>query len=203
MNSKTAIGMLVAAFAAATIAGCGSAATTGSAPAAGAPSPAATAAQHNDADIAFANGMIPHHAQAVAMSQLAPGHAASPQVLELAARIAQAQGPEITQLQGFLRSWNVAAAPTGFTGGMSGMDHGGGASGMVSDAQMQQLGAANGATFDRMFLQMMIEHHTGAITMAQAEVRNGNNPDAKSLAQRVIDAQQAEITTMRQLLTAI
>lgn len=203
MNGKTALGTLIAALAAATIAGCGTAAPAGPSPAAGAPAQAPTAAQHNDVDVAFANGMIPHHTQAVGMSQLATGRAASPKVVELAARIAAAQGPEITQLQGYLRGWNVAAAPTGSVGAMAGMDHGGGTSGMMSDAQMQQLSTAGGAEFDRMFLRMMIEHHTGAIAMAQTEVRDGQSPDTKALAQKIIDAQQSEIATMRELLTAV
>jgi uncharacterized protein (DUF305 family) len=185
VNRKTVITVLVAALSTIAIAGCGTAA----------PSPAT--ARHNDADIAFVQGMIPHHTQAVAMSELVQGRASSPEVTALAARIEQAQGPEISQMQAFLQSWNVAAAPTSDMGGMSGMD------GMMSGQQMQQLGAASGAAFDRLFLQMMTEHHTGAITMARTELRDGQNPDAQALAQKIIDAQQAEITTMKQLLTTL
>lgn len=66
-----------------------------------------------------------------------------------------------------------------------------------------QLEGASGAAFDRMFLQMMIEHHTGAIEMAEVELRDGQNADAKALAQKIIEAQRAEITQMRELLTTV
>ncbi|MFC4943800.1 DUF305 domain-containing protein [Pseudonocardia sp. GCM10023141] len=120
MNSKTMIGALAALLSTAAIAGCGASAPT-AAPSVTvtAPAPAASAAEHNNADITFVQGMIPHHTQAVAMSDLVTGRGASPQVIELATQIAQAQGPEITHMQGFLRSWNVPAAPTGEMG-----DHG-------------------------------------------------------------------------------
>ena len=208
MNRKSVIGMLIAALTTLLIAGCGtSAPSTASSPTAGTPAASASAsAQHNDADVAFVQGMIPHHTQAVAMSQLVQGRASSPKVIELATQIAQAQGPEITQMQGFLQSWNVAAAPTDTMGGMAGMGGMGGtpgASGMMTDQQMQQLDSANGAAFDRMWLQMMTEHHTGAVDMAQTELRDGQNPEAKALAQKIIDAQQAEIATMKQLLTTV
>jgi uncharacterized protein (DUF305 family) len=75
--------------------------------------------------------------------------------------------------------------------------------GMMSDQQMKQLQAASGAAFDRMWLQMMIEHHTGAIEMARTELSSGTNAEAKDLAQNVVDAQQSEITTMKQLLTSL
>lgn len=205
MNRKSVIGMLIAALTTVTIAGCGTSAPAAtSASGAGAPSASSSAtAQHNDADVAFVQGMIPHHTQAVAMSQLVDGRASSPKVIELAKQIEQAQGPEITQMQGFLTSWNVAAAPTDTMGGMAGMGGMSGMSGMMTDQQMQQLDSASGAAFDRMWLQMMTEHHTGAVDMAQTELRDGQNPEAKALAQKIIDAQQAEIATMKQLLTTV
>lgn len=146
--------------------------------------------------------MIPHHAQAIEMAKLADKQAANPQVKELAAKIERAQGPEIEQMAGFLRSWGANIPST--SPGMAGMDHGGtsggGQAGMMSDAQMQQLGAARGAEFDRMFLQMMIQHLRGAIEMAQTELRNGRSQPAKQLAQQIVGTQQAELTTMQTLL---
>lgn len=200
MNRTTLLGGLTAVLAAVALAGCGST-TAPSATSSTASAATSATTQHNDADVAFVQGMVPHHSQAVAMSQLVAGHTSNPKVIDLATRIAQAQGPEITQMQGFLQSWNVPAAPTG--GGMGGMAGSGSAMpGMMSDQQMQQLGAANGAAFDTMWLQMMTEHHTGAITMAQTELRDGQSADAKALAQKIIDAQQTEIATMKQLLSA-
>ncbi|OJY53359.1 DUF305 domain-containing protein [Pseudonocardia sp. 73-21] len=203
MNRTTASGMLAAVLAATVLAGCGTTAPAstaqGSASSAEA-SPRSTA--HNEADVAFVQGMIPHHTQAVDMTRLVAGHTSNQKIVDLAAQIARAQGPEITQMQGFLQSWGTPAAPTATSGGMSGMSGMGTGTampGMMSDQQMQQLGAANGTGFDRMFLQMMIEHHTGAVTMAQSELRDGQSADTKALAQKIIDAQQAEIATMKRL----
>lgn len=203
--NRTTVTVLVAALSTIAIAGCSTAAPSPTSPSAAATAaPAPATAPHNNADIAFVQGMIPHHTQAVAMAELVQGRASSPEVTALAAQIKQAQGPEITQLQGFLQSWNAAAAPSGGMGGMSGMTGTGSAmDGMMSDQQMQQLDSASGAAFDRLFLQMMTEHHTGAIAMARTELRDGQNPDAKALAQKIIDTQQAEIATMKQLLTTL
>ena len=71
---------------------------------------------------------------------------------------------------------------------------------MLSEAQMAQLGAASGAEFDRLFLEGMIRHHEGAVTMAEEELRNGMSSDAKALARQIIDAQRAEIAEMRGLI---
>jgi uncharacterized protein (DUF305 family) len=210
MHTRPITGLLAALMAVVLAAGCGS-----STPAASSASSASATAssEHNDADIAFVQGMIPHHAQAIEMAQMAIQKANSPQVKQLATAIQQAQQPEIDQMNGLLATWSVTSTPptSGMAGmdpgGMTGMNPGGTSStsampGMMSSTQMQQLSQASGAAFDRMFLQMMIEHHTGAITMAETELAKGRNTQAKALAQRIIDAQRAEITTMRQLLAA-
>ena len=190
---------------------CGGGEATGSAGQAP-PAPTSSAAgqqvsaDHNEADIAFAQGMIPHHRQAVDMANLAADRAESDQVKQLATAIQQAQGPEIQQLQGFLAAWG--APESGGMPNMSqehnmpGMEQNGmsGMSGMMSDQQMQQLEQASGVEFDRMWLQMMIAHHEGAVQMAQTELRDGRNPEAKALAQTIIDAQQSEITQMQEML---
>ena len=152
----------------------------------------------NDADAAFASNMIPHHEQAVAMAKLAAMRAADPRVKDLAARIEAAQGPEIAMMNGWLTAWNVPSAE-GDHGmdGMSGMDHGGTMAGMMSDAEMTNLAAGNGADFDKAFLTMMIAHHEGALTMAETELKSGSNSDAKSLAQSIIDGQTREIAEMK------
>jgi uncharacterized protein (DUF305 family) len=163
---------------------------------------------HNPADITFAQGMIPHHAQAIAMSKMAAQRAGSPQVKDLAARIQAAQQPEITQLSGFLRAWNAPVPSTDSPmggmgpGDMGQMDHGASDAmpGMMSGDQMRQMGQATGDAFDRMFLQMMIAHHQGAVAMGNAELAGGENPDARQLAQRIVTAQQREITEMQTLL---
>ena len=215
---------IATAVAAALMAGCGgnTTSTTNPPPTVAAPTSVVSQPQaHNQADVTFAQQMIPHHAQAVAMSQHAAQQAASAQVKDLAKRIEAAQQPEIDRMTAWLRSWNAQVPSTtdsgmpgmdhgGMSSGMPGMDHGGmspgtgpGMPGMMSDEQMQQLGQARGAVFDRMFLQMMVDHHEGAISMAQSELRNGHNADAKALAQDIITAQQREITEMRDLLNKI
>ncbi|HEX5142786.1 MAG TPA: DUF305 domain-containing protein [Mycobacterium sp.] len=202
MTTRTIMTMVAAAAAALTVSGaltgCG---TTATPPSISSPSSSSTVAQtHNQADITFAHGMIPHHAQAIAMSKMAAQQAASPQVKDLAARIQAEQQPEIDQLSGFLRAWNAPVPPMAGMGQGDMGSMGGAMPGMMTSGEMQQLGQATGAAFDRMFLQMMISHHQGAVMMAKTELNNGQNPDARQLAQRIIDAQQHEITEMRTLL---
>ena len=161
------------------------------------------AGPHNAADVTFASGMIPHHGQAITMADMATSKATNPQVKSLAAAIKTAQGPEIATMSGWLTGWGqpVPAATGGHD--MSGMGAGTAMSGMMSEQEMQQLSAATGAAFDRMWLQMMIKHHQGAVTMAQAELANGQSSDAKQLAQQIIDAQNKEIDTMTALLPTV
>jgi len=154
-------------------------------------------AGHNAADVMFAQMMIPHHKQAVRMAGLADGKA-GPEVTRLAAGIKKAQGPEITLMSGWLKSWGEPATMGHDMGGMDhGTDHG---DGMMSDADMKRLGTKSGAAFDRMFLTMMIKHHEGAVTMARTERKAGAYPAAKSLASSIITTQTAEIAKMRRLL---
>ena len=189
-------------------AGCGSpqaTSPTSQAPAAPAPASSQPAeAGHNDADIAFAQQMIPHHAQAIAMAEMATTHATSPKVRELADNIKQAQQPEIDQMTGWLQTWG-AEVPSTNPNDMGDMDHasGGAMPGMMSPEQMNQMNQAGGAQFDRMFLEMMIEHHKGAIEMAQTELNDGEYSEAKQLAQKIITDQQAEITQMQTLLQEV
>ena len=158
------------------------------------------AGPHNSADIAFATDMIPHHAQAVEMASMALNQASSAQVKTLAAAIKGAQDPEINTMSAWLVGWGQKV-PTGSS--MTGMDHMGGSStsmvGMMSVAEMKQLGQASGSAFDRLWVQLMTKHHQGAIEMANAEVSMGQNSDAKALAAKIITAQTAEIATMTDL----
>ncbi|HEY1972440.1 MAG TPA: DUF305 domain-containing protein [Pseudonocardia sp.] len=223
--------LLTAAAAAVTLTGCaGSTSTPGTPSAAPASAPVAApntavSAAHNQADVSFVQQMIPHHQQAVAMAKLAATRAASPRVKDLAGRIEAAQQPEIDQMTGFLRIWNIPAAPDpdasmsapptmtdmpemsrmnhsqdssgqGAMGSMPGMSM----PGMMSDAAMRQLGQTSGPAFDTRFLQMMIGHHQGAVSMSQTELADGQNPDATALARNIITAQQREITEMGTLL---
>src|SRR5688500_10054279 len=160
-------------------------------------SPPAAATGSNAEDSSFAQGMIPHHAQAVEMAKLVPSRSTNQKVLDLANRIQQAQDPEIQQLTDMLKKWG--SSPTSASS-MPGMDHGSMGGGMMTAEEMKHLEGAKGAEFDRMWMQMMIKHHEGAIDMARTELSKGSSAEAKALAQKIIDAQQAEITEMQGLL---
>ncbi|AEV84330.1 copper resistance protein [Actinoplanes sp. SE50] len=167
---------------------------------------AAATATFNDADVMFASMMIPHHQQAVEMAALADGRAASSEVKDLAAKIKAAQQPEIDTMTQWLSAWGhpMPMSSSGMPGmdasAMPGMDHGA-MPGAMSPADMGALGKAKGAAFDKQFLTMMISHHEGAVSMAEQEVAQGSNAGAKALAEKIIAAQQAEITTMKGLLS--
>ncbi|WP_206478844.1 DUF305 domain-containing protein [Kocuria sp. KRD140] len=166
--------------------------------------------EHNDADTMFAQMMIPHHQQAVEMSEmmLAKDNL-DPQIQELANKIVAAQGPEIDRLEQMLEVWGEPTMmESGGTesGGMDhesmghGSDSGTGMKGMMTDEDMDQLEAAEGDEASELFLTQMTAHHRGAIDMAKEEVANGQNPQAIAMAQKVIDDQEAEIAEMDALL---
>ena len=187
--------LVVAAAATGLLAGCGgnttSANTTAPAPSAASNAPAA-GQQHNQADVVFLQNMIPHHAQAIAMSQMASNQATSPQVKDLATRINTEQSPQTQQMSDLLTAWGAPtpATNTGM-GTMGGLGHG------------QTPAVMSGALFDRMFLQMMIVHHQDAVIMSQTELVQGSNPATRNLAQQIISAQQAQINEMQALLQVI
>ena len=147
-----------------------------------------------DADVAFVQGMVPHHEQAIQMSELVIANGDDPTVIALAEQINAAQGPEIDQMNTWLDDWDIDPAGSD---GMDGMD---GANGMMSDDEMDMMSEAMGADLDRMFLETMIRHHQGAIRMAEVELEEGSNADVLALAQGIIDGQQAEIDQMHSML---
>ena len=155
----------------------------------------------NEADVVFATMMMPHHAQAIAMADMALRQATDPKVKALAAKIKEAQAPEIARMSGWLTGWGAPVPDTSGGSGMSGM--GGQAGGMMSAQEMTDLGKASGSGFDRMWLQSMTRHHEGAVDMAKTELDKGTNPDAKKLAQSIIDSQSTEINEMKSILTGI
>lgn len=151
----------------------------------------------NEAEIEFAQGMIAHHEQAIEMAEMAldPAMGASPAVVDLATRIQAAQDPEIDLMTGWLTAAGQPIAMDTSDGhDMSDME------GMMSAEQMDALGAATGTEFDRLWLEMMIEHHQGAISQSEAVQASGSNPDVLALAAAIITAQQAEIAEMQALL---
>ncbi|MEU2930802.1 DUF305 domain-containing protein [Streptomyces sp. NPDC007251] len=157
------------------------------------PSATAKAGDFNEADVKFAQMMIPHHEQAVEMAKLADGRASDSEIKDIASKIEKAQGPEINTMKGWLQSWGKPTA----MGDMPGMDMG---DGMMSDKDMTELKSMKGAEFDKMFAQMMIEHHNGAIAMAKDEQNKGQNADAKKLAGAIVTGQSAEVKQLKSIL---
>lgn len=173
-------------------------------------------AEFNAADVDFASQMIPHHAQALVMVDMADGRDVSPETADLMERIEAAQAPEIEQMTAWLEEWDQPVPDLGDMddmGGTSDMDHGDmdhgdmddmatmdGMSGMMSAEDMAELEAAQGSAFEQMWLSMMIEHHEGAVEMAEVEVAEGEYDEAVALAEEIIEAQEAEIAEMEALL---
>lgn len=150
----------------------------------------------NDDDVMFAQMMIPHHEQAIEMSDIAldPTVMAGDAVKKLATKIKGAQDPEIQTMTLFLTDWNQSLTTD------DSMDHGGMMSGMLTAEQLTKLSTLRGAEFDRDWMLAMIAHHEGAIEMAKAVLADGKNAAVRGLANAIITAQDAEITEMKALL---
>ncbi len=171
------------------VAGCGTSDDASPASGSTVSAPARTAAP---GDVQFAQMMVPHHEQAVEMAELALDDraGASSEVKGLADQIATAQEPEIAMMTGWMSEWGATTA--------MGMDHD--MDGMMSDQQMGDLSTATGPDFDRQWLSMMIQHHEGALSMADAVLSTTNDPRVSDLAQKIMRGQKAEISTMQGLL---
>ena len=150
----------------------------------------ATSAQSNSEysadDINFAEMMIPHHEQAIEMSEIALLNTTNSEVLQLAQQIKDAQSPEID----LMKSWKGVRIST-HSGHMM--------EGMLSESELSDLREAKESEFDALFLQGMIKHHEGAIVMAQ-EVASSKNLEVANLSAAIIAAQELEIATMKELL---
>ena len=150
----------------------------------------------NDSDVMFSQMMIPHHEQAIEMSDIAldPTVGASDVVKELATRIKGAQDPEIATMKAFLTSWKMSLTPD------SSMDHSDMMSGMLSADEITKLSTLRGAEFDRAWMTGMIAHHEGAIEMAKDVLEDGTNSAVRTLATAITTAQDSEILEMKKLL---
>jgi uncharacterized protein (DUF305 family) len=168
---------------------------------------------HNDADVAFASDMIQHHAQALAMVDLTVQRDLDPEVQALAETIRAAQAPEIETMSDWLTQWGEPIPATVRDHVNAEDEHGGehedgmeddtgmDMPGMMSDEEMDQLEGAGDAEFQSLFLEMMIEHHEGAIEMARTEQEDGRYPPAVTLAEQIEAAQAAEVETMEALVS--
>ena len=160
--------------------------------------------EHGDVDVAFMQGMIHHHAQALRMTALVPERSASPQVELLAKRIDISQEGEIEQMTDWLKQRGEAAPELHRIHGHA---HGGGQvlmPGMLSEPELQQLEAASGVEFDRLFLELMIRHHQGALTMVEQLYAGGGGLESSvdAFARHVDSDQQIEIARMQGMLAA-
>ncbi|WP_445155866.1 DUF305 domain-containing protein [Arthrobacter sp. Hor0625] len=157
-------------------------------------STSAAAADHNGTDTMFAQGMIPHHAQAIEMSDMMlKKQGIDAKVTALAGRIKAAQSPEIDRMTGWLKGWGEQVEMPG----------GHVMSGMLGEDDLKKLEAATGTEASKLFLTQMIAHHEGAVEMANAEVRGGKDPEAVGLAKDVAASQTDEIKEMKELLAAL
>ena len=188
------------------LAGC---AATGPSTGPGTAAPGSTGAAHGDhqmpmgtpnvgfnaGDVMFAQMMIPHHEQAIEMSDIVlakPG--LDPRVAQLAEQIKAAQGPEIATLRGWLGEWGHPSMMPGGAG--HGME------GMMSADDLARLRAADAAEASRLFLTQMIAHHEGAVSMAEAEKASGQHEGAKSMAEAIVTSQTKEIEDMKAMLAS-
>jgi uncharacterized protein (DUF305 family) len=165
----------------------------------GTTSPSVAAQQHNQADVTFAQHMIPHHQQAIEMSDtVLAKQGIDARVTDLANKIKAAQGPEIAQMQSWLSQWGVPTMPM-TPGSMAGHD----VSGMMSEQDMNDLKSAEGVDASKLFLTQMIAHHQGAITMGTDEIKNGQYPPVVAMARSIVTSQQQEITDMQGILASL
>ena len=171
---------------------------------------ASDGSEFNQADVDFATRMIPHHAQAVQMVVMAQGRELDPEVASLMEDIRDAQVPEIETMSDWLVTWDEPVPETSLDHANAGHGDGHGAeemdmgemgdmTGMMSTERMDDLDQAQGAAFQEMWIEMMTEHHEGAIEMAEAEVEDGHSPEATAMAEQIIESQTAEIETMQGL----
>jgi len=145
-------------------------------------------------DAMFLQMMIPHHEQAVVMSDLALSISKDADVLKLAKQIKDAQAPEIIKMQGWLTDAGLSEDP--------GHSMGDGMGGMLSDSELSALKVSTGKAFDKLFLAGMIAHHEGAIQMVMM-IENSPNSEIKNLGQAIVKSQSAEIDLMKELLNKI
>ncbi|ASO18954.1 uncharacterized protein (DUF305 family) [Actinoalloteichus hoggarensis] len=179
----------------------------------------------NAADVRFVRMMIPHHEQAGELTALVPDRTDHEQLRGLASRISDAQGAEIEALAGWLDHQGAAgdgehAASHGHDGheGHGGVEGGDadstadgvdpasahdGMPGMATEEEIAELAEADGTDFDRLFFELMITHHEGAITMAEEVLTEGADVQVVAMAQDVLVTQVDEIETMRRLLAEL
>jgi uncharacterized protein (DUF305 family) len=188
--------VIVAAFASTMLlAACGSSSDPGGSAADSTSAAVAASTEFNDDDVMFAQMMIPHHEQAVEMSDIAldPTVQAGDKVRELATQIKAAQDPEIAQMTALLSEWGKPLTAD------DGEDHSSMMKGMLSVEDLDALAARTGTDFDTAWAAAMIAHHEGAVAMAEDVLDGGVNGAIAELARSIVATQQAEIETLRSI----
>jgi uncharacterized protein (DUF305 family) len=150
-------------------------------------------------DITFLKDMMIHHTQAIQLSTMAASSAVNPKVKAIADRIRVGQQPEIEAMRQLLTARGETPPPLEH---VQHMDHSA-MPGMATPAQLASLQKATGKSFDTLFLQLMIKHHEGALTMSEQQTENGSDLRVGDLSQDVTVTQTKEIATMRQLLKGL
>ncbi|UDY24013.1 DUF305 domain-containing protein [Nocardioides sp. Kera G14] len=184
-----------------TLTGCGSDNSDSGMAMDGTSAPAADTG-HNEADVSFATEMIQHHKQALDMVEMTSGRQLDPAVRTLADDIKAAQAPEIQTMNGWLSSWGTSTPSASASHDMGDMGDMESMPGMMTDDEMSSLEKAPDADFQKMWLQMMVKHHQGAVQMAQTEQNGGEYQPAVDLAGKIIADQNKEIATMTQLIAS-
>jgi uncharacterized protein (DUF305 family) len=155
-------------------------------------------------DAGFARDMSTHHQQAVQMAQMVRDHSTDPAVRLLGYDIETQQIGEVGQMRGWLDSWGLSAqstdAPMGWMGGTGHQHSGTLMPGMATPAEMAKLRSLSGKALDVYFLQLMIRHHQGGLPMAQYAVEHAGKDYVRTLAQKMVTAQTAEVVSMEQML---
>ncbi|MEU0565722.1 DUF305 domain-containing protein [Nonomuraea sp. NPDC005983] len=147
------------------------------------------------ADVRFAEAMIPHHRQALEMTGMVKDRTTNAEIRRYAEQIAVAQQPEIKLMTDWLGELG-RSAPAGHAHAQTG-------DGMADEQELNQLGAARGAAFDRLFLTLMIRHHGGAVRMAGEELKAGQDQRMRLMAKDVYSGQSIEISRMRATLDSL
>lgn len=201
--SRAAMGTALALTLGLSAAACGSDSNDSPSSSATAESQTETQGEHNQVDVTFAQNMLLHHAQAIEMVDMTEGRDLDPEVQDLAGQIEAAQGPEIDTFTQWLDTWgeDVPDASDEHAGHSMGGDMEEGMAGMMTAEDISALESASDAEFQDMWLSMMIEHHEGAVEMAQTQIEAGEYPPAIDLADTIATSQAAEIDTMEKLLS--
>jgi uncharacterized protein (DUF305 family) len=144
-------------------------------------------------DAMFLQMMIPHHQQAILLSEMAISTSKNSDILKLANQIKAAQTPEIAQMKSWLKSAGLGEDPGHSMHSMAGM---------LSDREIEQLKSASGTDFDTLFLRGMIAHHQGAVDMV-AMIENSKNSELKRFGKQIKTSQSKEIDLMNEILRSI